>query len=376
MKKAVTQKDIAKALGLSASTVALVVGGANSPLRKNLNKATIRRVERKAKEMGYEPNRSAQIIRRGRSNLIIFLYMAGDAEWVSRQAYQIGRIVHEKGYDYQTVNAYWWVRDGVGIINQLISLRPEGIIAAGSMQTQMDFSPLKRAGIPVVAMNTDIPDVSQVRHGVRGAIRELTLAAIAQGRRRPGFLINSIAPKDRLWQTNERLAGFHEAIQEAGLGPISEIELRSRKIPPLSDGPTIFHATLKSKTSFASFEEGNEAASLIGTTSDALICTNDFWALGAMTNYSHSPNTVPGEVVVSGFDNIIATTLGAIRLTTVEHPTEAMCEAAMRLLVEEMVNPEQKPTLLDFPCTVVWRESLPRPALELPALAHSALSES
>lgn len=361
MKKRVTQKDIAKALGVSVSTVGLVVGGSNSPLRKYLNKETIRRVEKKAREMGYEPNRSAQIIRRGRSNLIIFLYMAGNAEWVAQRAYHVGRLVHEHGYDYQTVDAYWWVGDGQRIVNQLIALQPEGVVVAGSIQAEMDFSVLKKAGIPVVSLDADIPNISQIRHGVRAAIRELTLAAIRQDRKFPGLLVVQDSPGGRTWQREERVKGFRQAVKEAGLGPIAEIDLRPGQVVPVGGGPAIYSIAPVGKTNFASSAYSQEMAALIGRNSDALICANDHWALGAMTHYQRSGILIPEEIAISGFDNVIASTLGPVFLTTVEHPTEEMSEGAMRLLLEEMKNPAAKAERLDFPCTIIWRESLLEP---------------
>lgn len=356
----VTQLDIARALGVSPSTVGLVVGNTDSPLRKHLNKETIRRIEEKAKEMGYMPNRAARAMRKGRTNLIVFLHMSSGLELLRDQANDTGRLVHELGYEYQIVNAYWWVGDGRRVIEQIIALHPEGVIIAGSMQVEMDFSLLRKAGIAMVALNANVPGVAHIRHDVHDAIRKLTHAIFAHGRTRPVLVLHPITPVNNTWQLQHRLSGFKAALKELGHGPPQEFVIREGAPLLRLDAPAICYADFRCSTRNP-YEPGYHSAGLIGTAADALITTNDQWAAGAATYYTRHGIRIPEQVALTGFDNDSTTRLGLVYLTTVKHPTFAMCESAIELLISQIRGTKAIVEERTFPCEIVWRESLPEP---------------
>ncbi len=354
----VTQLDLAKALGVSPSTVGLVVGNTNSPLRKHLNKETIRRIEEKAREMGYRPNRAARVMRQGRTNLIAFLHMSSLSELVDHQAYHIGRMSHELGYDYQTVDAFWWVGEGARVIDQLASLNPEGLIIGGSLQVEIDFNVLRRLGIAMVSMNTNIPKVAHVRHEVSAMFRELTLAAYANGKRKPVLILYREKHGEPTWQMQHRKEGFLNALKTVGKSAPIEIQADSSFDFKSLKGAAIFHCDPPADL-FQPFIPGMQAAERIATDADALICANDKVATGALTHYVRHGVSVPQQVAISGFDDIPTTTQGSVYLTSVTHPTEAMCEKAMGLLVKQI---KEKTPLYDevvYSGEIIWRESLP-----------------
>lgn len=358
--KKVTQKDIADALGISVSTVGLVVGHGKSPLRKHLKKETVLRIEKKAREMGYHPDRAAQIMRRGRTNLIVFLNM-GHSELVHREAYQIGRVVHELGYNYQVVDAYWWVGEGNHIIDLILGLRPEGIIIAGAVQSEnMDFSQFQRAGISAVSLDCRLPGIPCVRHDVFGVIRELVGSCLRSGCKRPVLIYRrETAPMS--WQIRERRNGFIQAIRDAGLPEPEDCDLRHLEVRGNLRKPMLVGYS-SSPSYFDPFRPGMEAAEVIGTAADALICSNDQYATGALTHYLRAGVRVPDEIALSGFDNLSYTTQGITALTTVDLPIDAMCETAMRFLTARMGGDHDQPEDLVLPSRIVWRESMVRDA--------------
>jgi len=356
----VTQADIAKELGLSPSTVGLVVGNSNSPLRQHLNEDTVRRIEEKAKELGYKPNVAAQIMRRGRTNVIVFLNMGGLAQWVHRQAYEVGQLVHEMGYDYQVIDAYWWVSKGDQIIDQIIASRPEGVVLSGSPQADMDFERFRKAGVPLVSIDYEIPGFSWVRHDVRTAISTLVSASLAAGRERPALVILKRLYRD--WQQRERLLGFTDALDAAGWSAPNEVDVRSLKKSRLRAGSAVVVNDDFPTIHFDPFRPGRVVAERLGTSVDALFCSNDDYATGALTHFLRNKVKVPDQVALSGFDNLFHTGEGIVPITTVQFRTEAMCRAAMKLLVSQIGGETSQAEELVFPCDVIWRESMPAPA--------------
>ncbi len=353
-----TQTDIAKALGLSPSTVGLVVGNNKSPLRKHLNKETVRRIEEKAKELGYQPNRAAQAMRGSRTNLIVFLNMGGMAEWINRQAFQVGMLAHELGYDYQVIDAFWWVMKGNRIIDQVIAMRPEGVIISGNPQAEMDFSRLNRARIPLVTLDLELPETPCVRHDVAGAIFDLTTSCISNGRERIALLVRDETPE--LWQVRERVSGFINALKAAGRTVPQTFDLNDLK-PGSLCAPAVILKDSHPSGHFEPFQLGHRAAERVGTMVDAFILGNDTYAIGALTYYLRNKIDIPKQVALSGFDNLAYTTEGSVPLTTVAFPVATMCKKAMELLIIQIEGTRLDSEGHVFPCEIIWRNSMPKP---------------
>ncbi len=364
--KKVTQSDISKALGISQATVGLVVGNTDSPLKARLNPKTVQRILDKAKEMGYIPHRGAQLMRKGRSNLIILLNFGGYSEITAQRVFHIGRSIHAEGYDFQTIDAYWWTGGADQMVAQVIGLQPEGIIVSGSIQN--DFSEkhveeLQQRGIPLVSVGLRLPGVPRVRYDAKPSQYELTRHLIESGRER--LLMLAQRPLSRpSWQTEERIAGFKQAIREhqgkvndAGKGQAFTERTGKQKLQA---------AILKvapRKDQFSPFQQGMSAMSQIlqwSITPDALICVNDAFAIGAMSVCFRGNIAIPEAIAFTGFDNLSFSTQGPIPLTTVEQPTEETCYAAVKTLIALLGKRPEEFTSNDeqvFACRTIWRES-------------------
>ncbi len=354
----VTQADTARALDLSVSTVGLVVSNTRSPLRQHLNKDTVRRIEEKAREMGYRPNRAAQIMRSGRTNLILHLNFGGYTELAGQRSYQIGRYVHEAGFEYQAVDAYWWPGEGERLLNQILAQHPEGVLVSGALQTEVDFAALRNAGIPVVGVGTDIPGSPQVRSNVREVFAELTRHCLRSGR-----IPMALFPVSPNWVQGERRLGFLDAV--AADFPVREVDvldtemLRSRTREPW----IVYNAFRGSQLDL--FEPGVLMARRLleaDCLPDALVCANDHYAFGTMSVLQKAGVVLPTDVYLTGFDNLSFVTHGIVPLTSAEQPVEELCQAAVELLRERIAHrrgggvPEET-IRRTFPCRIHWRES-------------------
>ena len=356
----VTQADIAQALNLSPTTVGLVVGNTDSPLRNRLSKETIRRIQEKAEEMGYFPNRAAQMMRRGRSNMILLLNMSGHSEIGARSAYQIGRLVHQAGFEFQTIEAYWWPGEGSRFIDQVLALRPEGLIVIGSVQTEMDFSRIIQARIPLASIACPIPGVPTIRHGAEEAFRQLTAHALSLGEKRVALVLKEVG--ENFSKAQERVQGFSSALKDAGW-PAPKTYHLGEELPQKSGGRQAF-VLVEGKRGgpFTPFSGGERIAQWVGNRISTLICSNDHYAFGVMTHYLQNGFEIPTQVKVSGYDNLSFTTQGIAPLTTVEQPTEIMCDAAMELVLNRIHARKTVWNDQIYPSRIIWRQSMPGPA--------------
>jgi DNA-binding LacI/PurR family transcriptional regulator/signal transduction histidine kinase len=91
-----------------------------------------------------------------------------------------------------------------------------------------------------------------------------------------------------------------------------------------------------------------------GVAFDALLGANDAMALAAMEELVRSGRSIPGEVAVAGFDDIIDAPSSG--LTTVRQPLREMAREAMRTVLG-LVEGERVPPEVTFPARIVVRRS-------------------
>ncbi|MBA8816747.1 LacI family transcriptional regulator [Microbacterium halimionae] len=125
----------------------------------------------------------------------------------------------------------------------------------------------------------------------------------------------------------ERFAGMQSAMRRFGLTPASE---------PLDS------SLLGDTRPLARVRE----LAIAGALPRALICASDQLALFTFEILRSVGSRVPEDVVVTGFDGVLASRLSVPRLTTVRQPMEAMGRVAAQLLANAAGAPPQMPRTL------------------------------
>lgn len=357
-KHRVTQADIARMLDVSPALVALVVGRSNSPLRHSVKKETAERIRSKAAELGYRPNRAAQMTRSGRSNLIIHLNRGGFSDVARQISYHIGRMVHKAGFNLQTLDAYWWEDEGDETIEQVLAFQPEGLIVSGGVKTESDFREIHRANIPMVAAGLELPGLPLVGYDARSVIARMTRHCLQNGRM-PALVFRVSAR--HFWQITDRERGYRDALAEAGYKNFPEVNIASGVWE--ETGPGIIADSGMGNLAHP-FEDGMRVGQWLlqnPRLPNALVCSNDHYAIGIMTVLKRAGIRIPEDVVITGFDNLEYASQGSVGLTSVEQPIEAFCQTSFDLLMEKMgrqsAGTGKKEHTLIHPCRIHWRES-------------------
>ena len=91
---------------------------------------------------------------------------------------------------------------------------------------------------------------------------------------------------------------------------------------------------------------------------DAFICTNDELALGVMSELRRHAVTVPGQVSVTGWDDVMAARYAG--LTTVRQPMRELGATAARMLDELITGSRTEPRHEVLPTELVVRTSTSR----------------
>ncbi len=118
----------------------------------------------------------------------------------------------------------------------------------------------------------------------------------------------------------ERFTAMKEALASRGISPRAD---------PIDD------ADLAAPDALARVRE----LAVTGALPRALVCANDQMALAVIDLLHAEGQRVPDDVVVTGFDGVLAGMLSTPTLTSVRQPMEAMGRVAARLLAEAWTTP-------------------------------------
>ena len=108
---------------------------------------------------------------------------------------------------------------------------------------------------------------------------------------------------------------------------------------------------------------------------DAVVCANDQMAIGVLRAFTAAGVRVPGEVAVTGFDDLYPARLVDPPLSTVRQPMRLLGERACARLLDRIAHPALSPAVQLLPTELVLRSSCGCPPGTLtrqpvPALKH------
>ncbi len=326
----VTLKQIAEKAGLSISTISHILNR-QSP---RYNAQTRERVQKIAQEMGYIPNRYAQVIRRGRSGIIGMIQHAGLLQIAVLKSQAAARAIVAAGYRPLAGDSEW-SGSGIQIIcATMLDLRVEGLILIDPPATfpPEELERFQQHKIPVVALGgVRMKGVAQVRVDAEQGMAMLVRHMAALGHRTLELVVPTLPPRHSSavnWPTLERVAGFRQAARKAGL-TASQAQVAFFGEPndimsPYANGKAAMEQIL------ARLDRPN-----------GVLFSNDDWAIGALAACAEAGVRVPEEIALTGFDNAVIGEYAYSPLTTVAQDFEKMAQEAIQLLLERIQERDQ-----------------------------------
>jgi DNA-binding LacI/PurR family transcriptional regulator len=331
-----TQADVARRAGVSRALVGIVFR--NQPGASQENRDHIRAV---AAEIGYVPDRRAQLLSRKRTGIIGVSYSlthdfhSTTVEHLYQSAERVGLSLVLSGYGP--------TRSEESALATLLAYRCEGVVLIGSscptdylqkvaeqVPTVVIFRPVNRRGVGVV--RTD--DLS----GSRTATEHL----LGLGHRRLIHVNGSRSPG-----AHDRRKGFRQTVERHGLD---------------------FEELRGGSTDEDGLRAGQELVSRIGRVGSpgsptAAVVFNDQSAVGVIAAVRACGIRVPQDLSVVGFDDSRLAGVPGVALTTMRQDTAALAHHAMEQLAARTHDHTRPAAEVVIPADLVLRGTTALPQL-------------
>jgi DNA-binding LacI/PurR family transcriptional regulator len=312
-------KDVAKAAGVSTSTVSRIIN--NSPL---ISAETREKTLKVMKELNYVPNSMARGLSNQKAFTVALLVNISEPKAYSNPFFYevihgIETIVYNNGLCLIIANMQTPTKKE-NMLDWLIhGKRTQGVILPSAIVDSQMVRDLKKMKFPFVVLGEpadcrepiDWVDVNN-RQGGQQAVDHL----LQKGYKNIAFIGGS---RKEIFNRN-RLAGYREALEASGIeyNPEYVREGGGSK----EDGAEMVRDLLK-----------------LSVRPDAVICGDNFLSLGAMKAIFQAGLRVPADMGVLSFDNFPIADLAEPSLTTVDIDVFEMGVQAANQLFKRIENP-------------------------------------
>jgi LacI family transcriptional regulator len=305
-----TIKDVALRAGVSIATASRALTG-----HPSVSVQARELVQAAAAALEYYPDQVARSMRRRRTNLIGLVISTIENVFFTEVARAAEQTAHRHGYNLIVCNTDESPTHEETYLSLLDRQLVAGIILAPAPGAATHLQPFIERGLPIILINrhfTDIPlpsitcDDAEIS---RLCMRQL----IGEGRRR----IAAIIGLEGVSTTVERLAGYRQALREAGIALDPSIELSGGAT--LDGGYRAMHALLQREDR-----------------PDAVFVFNNVMTQGAVMAVQDLGLRWPDDIDIAGFGAFQVARLYRPPLTLIEQPTHAMGEQAILMLIDQL----------------------------------------
>ena len=304
--KRISQRDIAKKLGVNVSTVSRALRGLDG-----VSPDVRQKIEQFAKENGYRPNPFATSLRYDTTRTIGIVVPNVAYNHNAQILKRIEADARKNGTDSD--ESY---ENEVNCLELLENMHVEGIIICPSQETT-DFSHLlrlKEAHMPIVFFDR-APDIgiSSVVINDAASAYQATNSLIEAGARRIAFL----GGPNQFKQTVDRKHGYLEALRERGV-PIHTELVKCNHIS--------FNSGLSDTLELFSLPEPP----------DAILATHGLLAISALQAVTSIGKRIPEEVAIIGYLSDWVSEMSHPRISFVKQNLKEIGSRAFRLLSDQI----------------------------------------
>jgi LacI family transcriptional regulator, galactose operon repressor len=321
-------KDIARRVGVSVMTVSKALRD-----KPDVSAATKSRIKALAQQLGYVPDSTAQGLRTKTTKLFGLVIPSITNPVFARIVFAIEERAHELGYDILLAHTHNQAEREENCIRRLLARRADGLFISPVYRFEAEapiYQEMLARKTPVVLLGPPAPfckTFQSIETEELLASYNATQHLLKLGHKRIAYLTGPpVAP----W-AHDRFEGYRRALREANLDVDDKLVFQA--------GRTI--------------EDGMKAAlQMLNESCDATAvqAVNDLVAVGCAEALFSKGLTIPDDISVVGFGNILAAEFFRVPLTTLRQPKYrlgiAAVETMMNLLHGQRVEVKQLPAEL------------------------------
>jgi DNA-binding LacI/PurR family transcriptional regulator len=341
----VTIKDVAKAAGVSPSTVSRVISN-----HKRISRKTSIKVKAIMQELGYHPNMMAKslvsrttntigiILPRPAEELFLNFFFAEFIRGISTQAAR-------SGYDLLMTTGTSELEELEAITRIVKGKKVDGVIILYSRPNDLIIDFLHNENFPFVLIgrNEEFPETLCVDNDNIQAAYDATNHLISQGHQRIGF----VSGPSNLSVSQDRLEGYKNALRDANLQTRPDWIVEGEFLQ----------------------ESGYRAMSFIMTLPErptALVGIDDVITFGVLRGLTELGYRVPQDLSLVSFNNLALSELTSPSLSSIDIGIYQLGYTASHTLLSFIANKAMKKSRIVIPHRLVIRES----SLHVPQKQH------
>jgi DNA-binding LacI/PurR family transcriptional regulator len=300
--------DVARRAKVSIATVSRVVNNVGS-----VRSDTRARVLKVIQELKYRPNIHARTLAGGKSRTVGMVVSNLANPFFLDIFRALEDEAHRRGYDVLVANTDYNPRQLATSIQMMLGRRLAGLAVIVSEMDAPLLEELMGSNVPLVLYDVGNPgrNVSNIKVRYGKSIHKVVDYLHSIGHRRMAF----VGHHTELDPLQERKRAFLDTMKSYA----GEVE---HSIATDRDGPL-------------GGQQATRQLLASGFHPTAIICVNDFMALGVLKELRDQGFSVPKDVSVTGYDNISLSEFACPPLTTVNIPRETIGRLAFTALVPE-----------------------------------------
>lgn len=301
----VTLKDVAKAAGVSISTVSRILDE-RLPKSKSKSADKVRMI---AKELGYTRDVMASSLRRGGTGTIGVLVPHLTDTVMAILYEELAKVAHQNGYFTIVATCGYDVEDEEKAIESLLGRRVDGLILATSRLDSCTTKKLRESSIPhALVLRTDNTSNSVVGNDLQGgyiATRHL----LDLGHERIGI----VSGPNYSSNAKGRTEGYKKALTQAGIDFDTDL-------------------CIESLFDFNSGERAGQALFSLKDRPTAIFAVNDNLALGVITAAKEFGLAPGKDFAIVGYNDTPLASMLPVPISSVHVPLDYIAYKAIDLL--------------------------------------------
>lgn len=326
----ITQKEIANIAGVSQGTVSIVLG--NSPLIERIPLKTREQILEIAAKNGYQANAAARQLRSGKSELVAILLPKTFSYYFQDLIFCIEKEFLRLGYHCIIMRFDRNAANAAELLRQVMKFEYAGILCLDHYSFDSDLmSSLLQCNQNIVYLDppNGVKQSSYVSIDYASGAREAVLYLAGIGKKRIALCINDL----NFISMKGRNSGYIEGLAESGFDFNPKLRWVAQDFDMSgADDSNLYNIT-----------EHIIKDIIIKEKTDAVILSNDEWAVVLIKALKHRGYRIPEDIAIVGYGDFKSLCWACEpEITSISHGNAEIASALSGLLIKGIAGDDKK----------------------------------